>query len=109
MKNVFYGKHAHERNIGLERKHPLIKRLMQQTAGVPGVEEDELHVQTGSEHKHVAVQFDLSHSAGRQGVTHSHQTHVLVAALEGGHVQTVLTDLQVAAAVDHLWWSTERQ
>lgn len=70
--------------------------------GVPGVEEDELHVQTGSEHKHVAVQFDLGHSARWQRVTHSHQTHVLVAALKRGHVQTVLTNLQVATAVDHL-------
>lgn len=70
---------------------------------VPGVQEDELHVQTGPEHKHVTVQFDLSHGAGWQRVSHGHQTHVLVAALKRGHVQTVLTDLQVATAVDHLW------
>lgn len=49
---------------------------------VPGVKEDELHVQTGSEHEHITVQFDLSHSAGRQRVSHSHQTHILVAALK---------------------------
>lgn len=50
--------------------------------GIPGVQEDELHVQTGSEHEHVTVQFDLGHSARWQRVTHRHQAHVLVAALE---------------------------
>ena len=70
--------------------------------GPPGVQEDELHVQAGSKHEHVAVQFDLSDGAGGQRVAHSHQAHVLVAALERGHVQAVLADLQVAAAVDHL-------
>lgn len=69
---------------------------------VPGVEEDELHVQAGSEHEHVAVQFYLSDGAGRQRVAYSDQAHVLVAAIERRHVQAVLTDLQVAAAVDHL-------
>lgn len=49
----------------------------------PGIQEDELHVQAGSEHEHVAVQLDLGDGAGRQGVTHGHQTHVLVAALKG--------------------------
>lgn len=69
---------------------------------IPWVEEDELHVQAGSEHEHVAVQFDLSDGAGRQRVSHGHQPHVLIAAIERGHVQTVLTDLQVAATVNHL-------
>lgn len=35
-------------------------------------------------------------------MAHGHQAHVLVAAIEGGHVQAVLADLQVAAAVDDL-------
>lgn len=35
-------------------------------------------------------------------MTHGHQPHVLVAAIERRHVQAVLSDLQVAAAVDHL-------
>lgn len=72
------------------------------TENVPRVEEDELHVQAGSEHEHVAVQFDLSDGAGRQRVPHSHQPDVLIAAVKRRHVQTVLTDLQVATAVDHL-------
>lgn len=70
---------------------------------LPGVQKDELHVQTGPEHEHVAVQFDLSHGTRGQRVTHRHQAHILVASLERRHVQTVLTDLQVATAVDHLW------
>ena len=68
----------------------------------PGVQEDELHVQAGAEHEHVAVQLDLRDGAGRQRVAHGHQAHVLVAAVEGGHVQAVLADLQVAAAVNDL-------
>lgn len=74
----------------------------------PGVEEDELHVQTGSEHEHVAVQLDLGDGTRRQRVTHSHKAHVLVAALKRRHIQAVLADLQVAATVDHLWrgWSS---
>lgn len=68
----------------------------------PGVQEDELHVQAGAEHEHVAVQFDLRDGAGRQRVAHGHQAHVLVAAIERGHVQAVLADLQVAAAVNDL-------
>lgn len=69
---------------------------------IPGVKEDELHVQTSSKHEHVAVQFDLSDGTGRQWVTHSHQPNVLITAVKWRHVQTVLTDLQVATAVDHL-------
>lgn len=76
---------------------------------VPGVEEDELHVQAGSEHEHVAVQFDLRDRAGRQRVSDGHQPHVLVAAVKRGHVQAVLTDLQVATAVDHLVEPTENR
>lgn len=72
------------------------------TQNVPRVEEDELHVQAGSEHEHVAVQLDLCHGAGRQRVADGHQADVLVAAVKRRHVQAVLTDLQVAAAVDHL-------
>ena len=68
----------------------------------PGVQEDELHVQAGAEHEHVTVQFDLRDGAGRQRVAHGHQAHVLVAAVERGHVQAVLADLQVAAAVNDL-------
>lgn len=70
----------------------------------PGVQEDELHVQAGAEHEHIAVQLDLRDGAGRQRVAHGHQAHVLVAAIEGGHVQAVLADLQVAAAVNDLQW-----
>lgn len=35
-------------------------------------------------------------------MAHGHQAHVLVAAVERGHVQAVLADLQVAAAVNDL-------
>lgn len=68
----------------------------------PGVQEDELHVQAGAEHEHVAVQLDFRDGAGRQRVTHSHKAHILVAAIKGGHVQAVLAYLQVAAAVNDL-------
>lgn len=36
-------------------------------------------------------------------MAHSHQAHILVAPVEGRHIQAVLADLQVAAAVDDLW------
>lgn len=35
-------------------------------------------------------------------MANSHQSHVLIAAVKRRHVQAVLTDLQVATAVDHL-------
>lgn len=72
------------------------------TAHPPGVQENKLHVQTGSEHEHVAVQFDFCDSARRQGVTHGHQAHILVTPVEGRHIQAVLADLQVAATVNDL-------
>ena len=31
----------------------------------PGVQENKLHIQTGSEHEHVAVELDLRDGAGR--------------------------------------------
>lgn len=69
----------------------------------PGVQEDELHVKAGAEHEHVAMQLDLGDRARRQRVAHRHQAHVLVAAVKGGHVQAVLADLQIAAAVNDLY------
>lgn len=48
------------------------------------------------------MQLDLRHSAGWQRVAHGDQANVLVAAVEGGHVQAVLADLQVPAAVNDL-------
>lgn len=71
-------------------------------ADSPGVQENKLHVQTGSEHEHVAVKFDLRNSTRRQGVTHSHQAHILVAPIKRRHIQAVLADLQVAATVNDL-------
>lgn len=69
----------------------------------PRVQEDELQVQAGAKHEHVAMKFDLGDGAGRQGVTHGHQTHVLEAAVERRRVQGELLHLQIAGAVDHLW------
>ena len=69
----------------------------------PGIQEDKFEIETGSEHEHVAVEFDLGDGGAGQGVAHGHQPHVLVTALEGRHVHGVLADLQVPAAVDHLW------
>lgn len=48
------------------------------------------------------MELDLRHGAGRQRVAHGDQANVLVAAVEGGHVQAVLADLQVPAAVNDL-------
>lgn len=48
---------------------------------LPGVEEDELHVEASAEHEHVAVEFDLRDGAGRERVTHRHEPHILVAAV----------------------------
>lgn len=48
------------------------------------------------------MELDLRHGAGRQRVAHGDQANILVAAVEGGHVQAVLADLQVPAAVNDL-------
>ncbi len=53
---------------------------------VPGVQENEFHVQAGSEHEHIAVELDLSYCAGGERVTNSHQTHVLITAVKRRHV-----------------------
>lgn len=66
------------------------------------VQKDELQVQAGPEHEHVAVEFDLSDPTGGQGVTDGHQTHSLIAGLIQRHVHHVLPQLQVTAAVDDL-------
>ena len=41
------------------------------------VQEDELEVEAGAEHEHVAEHLDLGDGARRQGVRHGHQAHVL--------------------------------
>lgn len=69
---------------------------------LPGVEEYQFQVQTGSEHEHVAVEFDLSDGTGRQRLAHGHQPNDLVAGVVQGHIQHVLADFQVATAVNHL-------
>lgn len=48
------------------------------------------------------MELDLRHGTGRQRVAHGNQANVLVAAVEGGHVQAVLADLQVPTAVNDL-------
>lgn len=69
---------------------------------LPGVQEDEFEVQAGAEHEHVAVEFDLGDATGRKGVADCHQTHNLVTRVVQSHIHHVLTDLQVATAVDDL-------
>lgn len=68
----------------------------------PAVEEDELEVQAGTEHEHVAVEFDLSDATGRQRMTHGHQTHNLIARFVETHLHHILADLQITTAVNHL-------
>lgn len=53
---------------------------------VPGVQENEFHVQAGSEHEHIAVELDVGYCAGGERVTHSNQTHVLITAVKRRHV-----------------------
>lgn len=48
------------------------------------------------------MELDLRDGAGRQGMAHGDQANILVAAIEGGHVQAVLADLQVPTAVNDL-------
>ena len=72
------------------------------SADAPGVEKDEFEVETGAKHEHVAVKFDFGDGAARQRVTDGDQSRVLVAAVERRRVQRALTNLQVAAAVNHL-------
>ena len=68
----------------------------------PGVEEDELHVETRSEHEHVALQFDVCNGAARQRVTNSNEASVLIATVELGQVKGERPHLQITAAVDYL-------
>ena len=65
-------------------------------------QEYQLQVEAGPEHEHVAMQLDLGDGAGGQRLAHSHQPHDLVARVVQGHVQHILPDLQVAAAMDDL-------
>jgi len=74
---------------------------------VPGVEEDELEVETGAEHEHVAVKLDLGDGAAGQRVPDGDQPGrvLLVAGFERrcrGSVERRLTHLQVPTAVNHL-------
>lgn len=48
------------------------------------------------------MELDFRHGAGRQRVAHGDQANILVAAVEGRHVQAVLADLEVPAAVNDL-------
>lgn len=75
----------------------------------PGIQEDELQVKAGPEHEHIAVQLDLCDGTGRQRLAHGHQPHDLVAGVVQGHVQHILPDLQVAAAVDDLEEGTDSE
>ena len=68
----------------------------------PGIEEDELHVQTSAEHEGVAVHLDLGDGRGGQRVTDRHQAVDLVTAAIWSAVETHQLDLGVAAAVDGL-------
>lgn len=77
-------------------------QLLSKASLLPCVQENEFQVQAGPEHEHVAVEFDLCDTTGRQGVADGHQTHSLIAGLIQGHVHHVLTHFQVAAAVDDL-------
>lgn len=69
---------------------------------IPGVQEDELEVQAGPEHEHVTMELDLCDTTGRQGVAHRYQAHNLITRVIQRHVHHVLTDLQIATAMDHL-------
>lgn len=68
----------------------------------PGIQEYQLQVEAGPEHEHVTVQLDFCDGTGRQRLAHGHQPHNLVARVVQGHVQHILPNLQVAAAVDDL-------
>lgn len=48
------------------------------------------------------MELDFRHGAGRQRVAHGYQADILIAAVEGRHVQAVLADLEVPAAVNDL-------
>lgn len=72
------------------------------TCLLPHVQKDELEVQAGSEHEHVSMEFDLSDTTGRQGVSNCYQAHSLIAWFIEHHVHHVLTHFQVATAVDDL-------
>ena len=67
---------------------------------------DQLQVQAGPKHEHVAMQLDFRDGAGGQRVAHRHQPHVLQARVVGGRVQREGLHLQVAGAVYDL--SSER-
>jgi len=83
-----------------------VLRFVSREVSHPRVQEDELQVQAGPKHEHVAVQLDFCDSAGGQRVAHCHQPHVLQARVVGGRVQREGLHLQVAGAVNDL--SSER-
>jgi len=93
------------------RVYVVIEGLLHQLLGLitgqlshPGVEEDELQVEAGPVHEHVAVQTHLRDGAGWKRVPHGDQAYRLVAVgvNSGRHLDSVLSNLEVAATVDHL-------
>ena len=83
-----------------------VLRFVSREVRHPRVQEDQLQVQAGPKHEHVAVQLDFRDGTGGQRVAHRHQPHVLQARVVGGRVQREGLHLQVAGAVYDL--SNER-
>jgi hypothetical protein len=74
----------------------------------PGVKKDELEIEAGAKHKHVAMQLDFGDGAARQRMSDGDEANVLVAPVERrwSHVHWHLPHLQVTTAVYHLLANT---
>ena len=71
---------------------------------LPGVNEDQLQVETCTKHKHVAIETHLGDGAARQRVANSNEADIVKAVLNMKHVSdSILTaNFDVSTAVNHL-------
>ena len=63
-----------------------VLRFVSRQMRYPRVQEDQLQIQAGPKHEHVAVQLYLRNGAGGQRVPHRHEPHVLQARVVVGGV-----------------------
>ena len=70
----------------------------------PGVDEDELEVETGAEHEHVAIETHLGDGTARQRVANGDQPDVVVAVLYvmRSTNRILAAHFDIARTVDHL-------
>lgn len=71
-------------------------------ACLPCIEEDQFHIELGTEHEHVLMQFDFRDGGRRQRVTDGNQAEILYKTALAIAAVRINASLQIARAVYHL-------